>query len=80
MNSSFRNVQILVDLLKQYKIKDVVLSPGGSDIPLIHSIETDEYFTCFSVVDERVRIFCNGRCTAKKCTRCMCVYIGNCSL
>ncbi|MFR2193542.1 MAG: thiamine pyrophosphate-binding protein [Ruminococcus sp.] len=53
MNSSFRNVQILVDLLKQYKIKDVVLSPGGSDIPLIHSIETDEYFTCFSVVDER---------------------------
>jgi hypothetical protein len=27
MNSSFRNVQILVDLLKQYKIKDVVLSP-----------------------------------------------------
>ena len=53
MNSSFRNVQILVDLLKQYKIKDVVLSPGGSDIPLIHSIETDEYFTCYSVVDER---------------------------
>ena len=43
MNSSFRSVQILVDLLKQYKIKDVVLSPGGSDIPLIHSIETDEY-------------------------------------
>lgn len=53
MNSSFRSVQILVDLLKQYKIKDVVLSPGGSDIPLIHSIETDEYFTCYSVVDER---------------------------
>ena len=53
MNSSFRSVQILIDLLKQYEIKDIVLSPGGSDIPLIHSIETDAYFTCYSVVDER---------------------------
>ena len=53
MNSSFRSIQILIDLLKQYGIKDVVLSPGGSDIPLIHSIETDEFFKCYSVVDER---------------------------
>lgn len=53
MNSSFRSVQILIDLLKQYKIKDIVLSPGGSDIPIVHSIETDEYFKCYSVVDER---------------------------
>lgn len=53
MNSSFRSVQILVDLLKQFEIRDIVLSPGGSDIPLIHSIETDSYFTCYSVVDER---------------------------
>ena len=53
MNSSFRSVQILVDLLKQYHISNVVLSPGGSDIPLIHSIETDDFFTCYSVVDER---------------------------
>lgn len=53
MNSSFRSVQILVDLLKQFQIYDIVLSPGGSDIPLIHSIETDSAFTCYSVVDER---------------------------
>ena len=53
MNSSFRSVQIVVDLLKQFHIYDVVLSPGGSDIPLIHSIETDPAFTCHSVVDER---------------------------
>lgn len=53
MNSSFRSVQIVVDLLKQFHIYDVVLSPGGSDIPLIHSIETDSAFKCHSVVDER---------------------------
>ena len=53
MNSSFRSVQILINLLKQYDICDVVLSPGGSDIPIIHSIETDDFFTCYSVVDER---------------------------
>ena len=53
MNSSFRSIQILIDLLKQYDIKEIVLSPGGSDIPLIHSIETDEWFKCYSVVDER---------------------------
>lgn len=53
MNSSFRSIQILVDLLKQNEIRDVVLSPGGSDIPLIHSMETDDFFTCYSVVDER---------------------------
>lgn len=53
MNSSFRSVQILIDLLKQFEISDVVLSPGGSDIPLIHAIETDDYFRCYSVVDER---------------------------
>ncbi|MBQ7225176.1 MAG: 2-succinyl-5-enolpyruvyl-6-hydroxy-3-cyclohexene-1-carboxylic-acid synthase [Clostridia bacterium] len=53
MNSSFRSIQILIDLLKQYNIKDIVLSPGGSDIPLIHSIESDDWFECYSVVDER---------------------------
>lgn len=53
MNSSFRSVQILIDLLKQFEISDAVLSPGGSDIPLIHAIETDDYFHCYSVVDER---------------------------
>lgn len=53
MNSSFRSVQILIDLLKQFEISDVVLSPGGSDIPLIHALETDDYFRCYSVVDER---------------------------
>ena len=53
VQSKIRNVQILVDLLKQFKIKDVVLSPGGSDIPIIHLLESDKFFNCYSVVDER---------------------------
>ncbi len=53
MYSTNKSVQQLVALLKSYNIKDVVLSPGGSDIPIIHSIEMDSFFTCYSVVDER---------------------------
>ena len=53
MYTNIRSVQILINLLKKHEIKDIVLSPGGSDVPLIHSIETDDYFTCYSVVDER---------------------------
>ncbi|WP_348687874.1 thiamine pyrophosphate-binding protein [uncultured Dubosiella sp.] len=51
--SDIRSVQILIALLKEYEICDVILSPGGSDIPLIHSVEMDDFFTCYSVVDER---------------------------
>ena len=53
MYSNYRSIQILICLLKKYNISDIVLSPGGSDIPLIHSIETDDFFECYSVVDER---------------------------
>ena len=53
MYSCIRNVQILVKLLKENNISKVVLSPGGSDIPIIHTIETDNFFKCYSVVDER---------------------------
>lgn len=53
MYSEYKSIQILIDLLKQFEIKDIILSPGGSDIPLIHSIETDTYFRCHSVIDER---------------------------
>lgn len=53
MYSEITSVQVLISLMKKFGICDVVLSPGGSDIPLIHSIETDNFFNCFSVVDER---------------------------
>lgn len=53
MYSSIKSVQILLALLKQFEIQDIVLSPGGSDIPIIRSMESDKWFQLHSVVDER---------------------------
>ena len=53
MYSSIKNVQILIAMLKRYGYKDVVISPGGNNIPIIHSMDSDPFFTCYSVVDER---------------------------
>lgn len=57
MYSNIESVQIVIALLKKFRIKDIVIAPGGSDIPLIHSIETDEFFKCYSIVDERSAIY-----------------------
>lgn len=74
MYSNIKSVQILVSLMKEYGIKDIVLSPGGSDIPLIHSIESDAFFTCYSVVDERsAAYFAMGISQQKNCpAACVC--------
>jgi len=53
MYSNYKSIQILIALLKEYNVKNIVLSPGGSDIPIIHSLEKDKFFHCYSVVDER---------------------------
>lgn len=53
MYSVIKNVQVLVKLLKEHNIRNIVMSPGGSDIPIIHTIEMDDFFNCYSVVDER---------------------------
>jgi 2-succinyl-5-enolpyruvyl-6-hydroxy-3-cyclohexene-1-carboxylate synthase len=53
MYSTIESVQILVKLLKEYGVKHIVTSPGGSSVPIVHSVEADSYFTCYSVVDER---------------------------
>lgn len=53
MYSGIRSVTILIALLKKFGISQIVVSPGGSDIPIIHSLQIDSFFTCHSVVDER---------------------------
>lgn len=57
MYTNIENVQILIALMKKFEVKYVVMSPGGSDIPIIHSLENDPYFECFSVVDERSAVY-----------------------
>lgn len=48
-----KSVQILISLLKQYNIRHLVISPGTRNTALAHSVETDDFFTCYSIVDER---------------------------
>lgn len=53
-NRDFKNIRILVTLLRDYGIKHVVLSPGGRDVPLIRMFENNaDQFILHSVTDER---------------------------
>ncbi len=47
------NVKILVSLLKAYNIKNIVLSSGNRNISFVQMVENDDFFTCYSIVDER---------------------------
>lgn len=51
------NVRILLALLKKHGIKHVVVSPGGTNIPIAQGLQQDPYFHCYSVVDERSAMY-----------------------
>ena len=53
MYSKIKNVQIIVSLLKQHNIRHIVLSAGTRHVPIAHSVENDDFFVTYSVVDER---------------------------
>ena len=53
MYTELRSYQIIISLLKKYGISRCVLSAGSRNVPFVHSVETDSYFNCYSVVDER---------------------------
>lgn len=53
MYSVLKNVQIVIALLKKYNIRHLVLSPGSRNVPFVHSVETDDFFKCYSITDER---------------------------
>lgn len=53
MKTSIKQIQQIVSLLKQNNIKHLVLSPGTRHVPLVHIAETDDFFKCYSIVDER---------------------------
>jgi len=53
MYSDNQSVQILISLLKEFGVKSAVLSPGSRNVPVVHSLEKDPYFQCYSIVDER---------------------------
>ena len=57
MYSSLKNVQILVALLKKRNIKHIVCSAGNSHNAILRSLEEDDFFQTYSIVDERSAAF-----------------------
>jgi 2-succinyl-5-enolpyruvyl-6-hydroxy-3-cyclohexene-1-carboxylate synthase len=53
MYTEIKNQQILIALLKKHSIHHLVISPGARMKDFAFSVESDPYFTCYSVVDER---------------------------
>ena len=50
----FQKIRMLATVLRDYKIKHIVLSPGGRDVPIIRMFEYNEgTFTLHRVTDER---------------------------
>lgn len=52
-NTSERNIQIVLKLLKEHGIKRVIASPGATDVGIVASMQHDPYFEMFSCLDER---------------------------
>lgn len=51
------NVRVVISLLKDYNIKHIVISPGGTNIPVTQAIQQDSFFKCYSVPDERSAMY-----------------------
>jgi len=49
--------QSIIQLCKVKGVKHVVLSPGSRNAPLTIGFSNHEYFTCYSIVDERCAAF-----------------------
>ncbi len=52
--SDIPSAQTVVFYLKAVGIKHIVISPGSRNAPLILSFTKDDWFSCYSIVDERV--------------------------
>ena len=55
--STHHQGQVVVAALKHYGIKRVVISSGSRNAPLVISVTQDDYFECYSVIDERSAAF-----------------------
>ncbi len=51
------NAQIILQVLEHYNIKDIIISPGSRNAPLIVGFGSNSFFNCYSIVDERCAAF-----------------------
>ena len=49
--------QTVIQLCKAKNIKHIVISPGSRNAPLTIGFTHDNYFKCYSIVDERCASF-----------------------
>ena len=49
--------QTIIQLCKAKKVKHIVISPGSRNAPLTIGFSNHEYFSCYSIVDERCAAF-----------------------
>ncbi len=57
MYSNVKSVQLLVAMLKAKKVKNIVVSAGTSHDAIARSLECDDYFKTYNIVDERSAAF-----------------------
>ena len=57
MYANDKMVLQLISLLKQFGIRKIVVSPGSRHNKLVHSLEGDDFFQLYIVVDERSAAF-----------------------
>lgn len=57
MNYRFKNIDVVIQLLKKNGLNQIVISPGGTNIAFIDKVQDDPFFTCYSVVDERSAMY-----------------------
>ena len=57
MKQDRRAIEITVQLLKEHNIHKIVISPGGTNIPLVKMVQDDPFFECYSIVDERSAVY-----------------------
>ena len=53
MYTDDKNAQVVLSLLKEFGIKKIVINPGTTNVPIARSVQNDEYFEVYSIVDER---------------------------
>jgi len=53
MTTSILHAQQVVLLFKKRGISNIVISPGSRNAPLTIGFSTDDFFNCYSIVDER---------------------------
>lgn len=60
MYTDDKNAQIVLSLLKQYGVKKIVINPGTTNVPIARSVDQDDFFEVYSIVDERSAAYFAG--------------------